>query len=89
VARAILLDIKFPIWFWEEAIIIAYYLRNRILIGPNRNTPKEAYSKKRSNIRYLRVYRYIVYIYIPKETCLKMNNIAIKAYLIGYIPILR
>jgi hypothetical protein len=89
VARAILLDAKLPVQFWEEAVITAYYLRNWILIGPNRNTPEKAYSGKHPNIRHLRAYRYIVYIYIPKKTRLKMDNIAIKAYFIGYMPILR
>jgi hypothetical protein len=40
-------------------------------------------------MRYLRVYEYIVYIYIPKETRLKLKDIAIKTYLISYILTLR
>jgi len=35
---------------------------------------------------HLRAYGYIAYIYILKETRLKLNDIAIKTYLIGYIP---
>jgi hypothetical protein len=89
VARAILLDAKLPVRFWGEAVITAYYLRNRIPIGPNEKTPEEAYSGKRPNIRHLRAYGCIAYIYVPKETRLKMNDIAIKACLIGYIFILR
>jgi hypothetical protein len=70
-------------------VLIASYLRNRTPIGPNGKTLEEAYSGKRPYIRYLRVYRYIVYIYIPKETRLKLEDIAIKTYLINYIPTLR
>ena len=88
-ARAMLLDAKLPIRFWGEAVITACYLRNRILIGPNGNTPEEAYSGKRPNIGYLRAYGYIAYIYVPKETRLKMDNIAIRACLIGYMPMSR
>jgi hypothetical protein len=84
-----LLDAKLPVRFWEEAVITACYLRNRILIGPNGNTLEEAYSGKRPNIGHLRAYGYIAYVYVPKETCLKMDDMAIKACLIGYMPISR
>jgi hypothetical protein len=84
-----LLDAKLPIRFWGEAVITAYYLRNRILISPNGNTPEEAYSGKRPNIGHLRAYGYVVYVYVSKKNRLKMNNIAIKACLIGYVPISR
>ena len=62
------------------------YLRNRTPIGLNGKTLEEAYSGKRPYIGHLRVYEYVAYAYIPKETRLKLEDIAIKTYLIGYIP---
>jgi len=70
-------------------VLIVSYLRNRTPIGPNRKTLEEAYSGKRPYVGHLRVYGCIVYIYIPKEICLKLKDIAIKTCLIGYIPTLR
>jgi hypothetical protein len=89
VARAMLLDAKLPIRFWGEAMLIASYLWNRTPIGPNGKTPEEAYSGKRPYMGHLRAYGCIAYAYIPKEICLKLKDIAIKTYLIGYIPTLR
>jgi hypothetical protein len=86
VARAILLDAKLPIRFWGEAVLIVSYLRNRTPIGPNGKTLEEAYSGKRPYVGYLRVYGCVVYIYIPKETRLKLEDIAVKTCLISYIP---
>jgi hypothetical protein len=65
------------------------YLQNRTPIGPNRRTLEEAYSGKRPYIGHLTAYRYIAYIYIPKETRLKLKDIVIKTCLIGYMPTLR
>jgi hypothetical protein len=81
-----LLDAKLPVRFWGEAVITACYLRNRTLIGPNGNTPEEAYSGKRPNIGHLRAYGCIAYAHAPKETRLKMDDVAIKACLISYMP---
>jgi hypothetical protein len=62
------------------------YLQNRTLIGPNRKTPEEAYSGKHPYMGHLRAYGCVAYTHIPKETRLKLEDIAIKTYLIGYIP---
>jgi len=70
-------------------VLIESYLRNRTPIGPNRKTLEEAYSGKRPYMGHLRVYGYVVYAHIPKETRLKLEDIAIKTCLIGYIPTLR
>jgi len=67
-------------------VLTASYLRNRTPIGPNRKTLEEAYSGKRPYVGHLRVYGYVAYAHIPKETRLKLKDIAIKTYLIGYIP---
>jgi hypothetical protein len=81
-----LLDAKLPVRFWGEAVLIASYLRNRTPIGPNGKTPEEAYSGKCPYVGHLRVYGYVAYVYIPKETRLKLEDIAIKTCLIGYMP---
>jgi hypothetical protein len=86
VARAILLDAKLPIRFWGEAVLIVSYLRNRTPIGPNGKTLEEAYSGKRPYMGHLRAYGYIAYTHISKETRLKLEDIAIKTCLIGYMP---
>jgi hypothetical protein len=66
-------------------VLIASYLWNRTPIGPNRKTLEEAYTGKCLNIRYLRAYGYIVYTHVPKEKRLKLEDIAIKTCLIGYM----
>ena len=81
-----LLDAKLPIRFWGEAVLIASYLRNRTPIGPNRKTLEEAYSGKRPYVGYLRAYGCVAYVHIPKETRLKLEDVAIKTCFIGYIP---
>jgi len=86
VARAMLLDAKLPVRFWGEAVLIASYLRNRTPIGPNGKTLEEAYSGKRPYMGYLRVYGCVAYAHIPKETRLKLDDVAIKTCLIGYMP---
>ena len=67
-------------------MLTASYLRNRTPIGPNRKTLEEAYSGKRPYMGHLRVYGCIAYVQIPKETRLKLKDVAIKTCLIGYMP---
>ncbi len=85
-ARAMLLDAKLPIRFWGDAALIASYLRNRTPIGPDGKTLEEAFTRKKPNIGHLRAYRCVAYAHIPREKRLKLDNIATKTCLIGYMP---
>ena len=79
-------DAGLPERFWEDAIAIACYIRNRLPVGPKGITPEEAYSGKRPYIGHFRAWGCLVYPYIPLERRRKLEPIAIKACFIGYMP---
>jgi hypothetical protein len=71
--------------FWEDAIAIACYIRNKLLIRPKGITLKEAYSGKKPYIGHLRAWGCLAYPYIPLEKRRKLEPTAIKACFIGYM----
>jgi hypothetical protein len=82
-------DAGLPERFWEDAIAIACYIRNRIPVGPKGMTPEEAYSGKKLYIGHLRAWGCLAYYYIPLEKRYKLEPTAVKTCFIGYMPISR
>jgi hypothetical protein len=84
-ARAMILDAGLPTWMWGYALEAACHIRNRIPIGPKGLTPEEAYSGRRPHIGHLKVFGYLAYAHIPKETGGKLENTSLATCLVGYM----
>ena len=56
-AKTMLNENALPKYFWAEAINIAYYVLNRVLIRPHLNkTPYELWKDRKPNISYFKVF---------------------------------
>jgi len=95
--RSMLLEAGMPHFFWGDAVIMACYLRNRMLIGPKVidkshpggvriASPEEAFTGRKPGVSHIRTFGCIAYAHVPKETRNKLEPNAIKTILIGYMP---
>ena len=71
--------------FWAFAFSVAAYLTNRTLtrsvVG---KTPYEAWHGRKSHLKNLRVYRWLAFLYFPKEKRKKLDYRAPPAIFVGY-----
>nr|GEX80133.1 putative ribonuclease H-like domain-containing protein [Tanacetum cinerariifolium] len=62
-ARTMLVDAKLPVTFWAEAVNIACYVQNRVLVNKSQNRiPYELFNSRIPGIRFLRPFGYYVMI---------------------------
>ena len=78
-------DQDLPMHLWAEAARIVVYVQNRT---PHRvlenKTPEEVFSKKKTEVKHLRIFGYLVYIHIPKEKRTKLYPSGKKGIFVGY-----
>jgi len=70
--------------YWSWAILHAAYLKNRLPHRTLGRTPHEAYTGKRPNLRYLRVFGCPVTIRIPGRRQAKLDQNATNGIFLGY-----
>ena len=61
-------------------------MRNRIPIGPDGKCPEEAFTGCKVSVGHIRTFGCIAYANIPKETRGKLEPVARKTILVGYLP---
>ena len=70
---------------WEEDFRTTVYVQNHT---PHRvlenKTPEEVFSRKKPEVSHLRIFDYLVYIYIPKEKRTKLDPSGRKGIFVGY-----
>ena len=83
-AKAIIHNQGLLMSLWEEASSIVVYVQNR---SPCRiledKTPKEAFTGVKLEVCQLRVFRFLVYIHVPKEKRTKMEPVGNKSTFVG------
>jgi hypothetical protein len=83
--RAMLHDQGLPLFLWVEACYTAVYLQNR---SPHRvvgsMTPEEAFSGKKPDVGYFRIFWCITYSYVPSKKRTKLQPMAERGIFVGY-----
>lgn len=82
--RCMLLDASLSKVFWAEAASTAAYLLNRIPCRGNDVTPEEIWSKKKPDLKLLRVFGSKAMAHIPKEKRQKLDPKSFECVMIGY-----
>jgi hypothetical protein len=79
------LHVGFPLQFWEDVVDIVVYLINR---GPSSSLdgriPEEAWTCKKVNYSFLKIFSCESFIYINKENRTKLEEKSKKCTFIGY-----
>lgn len=67
-ARTMMLDAQLPKQYWVEAASTAVHILNRCptKAEPNK-TPEEAWTEKRPNLKYLRIFGCNAMVHVPKQ----------------------
>jgi hypothetical protein len=80
-------DAGLPKKYWELAVSVAVYLKNRT---PTRlviaNTPYEVWhgSERKPSLKHIRVFGCLAFVHIPKEKRKKLDYTATPGILVGY-----
>ncbi|GKA06731.1 ribonuclease H-like domain-containing protein [Tanacetum coccineum] len=84
-ARTMLADLLLPTIFWAEAINIACYVQNRVLITKHHNkTPYELLICRSPNLDFMRPFRYPVTILNTLDHLDNFDGKADEGFLVGY-----
>ncbi|KAJ8763013.1 hypothetical protein K2173_023218 [Erythroxylum novogranatense] len=84
-ARTMLCEMNLPKYFWAEAVNIACYIHNRILLRPMlKKTPYELWNGRRPNISYFHPFRCKCSILNTKELLDKFDSKTYPGIFLGY-----
>ncbi|KAH9704455.1 Integrase catalytic domain-containing protein [Citrus sinensis] len=84
-ARIMLNENSLPKYFWAEAVNIACYVLNRVLIRPNLNkTPYELWKDTKPNIGYFKVYGCKCFVLNTKDNLGKFDSKSDVGIFLGY-----
>ncbi|GJU75119.1 putative ribonuclease H-like domain-containing protein [Tanacetum coccineum] len=84
-ARTMLVDSKLPTTFWAEAVNIACYMLNRVLvIKPHTKTPYELIRRRTSLIDFMKHFGCLVTILNTRDHLGKFNGKANEGFFVGY-----
>ncbi|GJU92431.1 zinc finger, CCHC-type containing protein [Tanacetum coccineum] len=72
--------------FWDEAMLTACYLLNRVPNKRNKTTPYELWYKKRPNLVFLRVWGCRAIVRIPDPKRKTLGEKGIDCIYVGYVP---
>ncbi|GJY11113.1 putative ribonuclease H-like domain-containing protein, partial [Tanacetum coccineum] len=84
-ARTMLADAKFPVTFWAEAVNIACYVQNRVLvIKPHNKTPYELFNGRAPAIGFFRPFGCHVMILNTLDHLGKFDTKGDEGFFVGY-----
>nr|GEX10668.1 hypothetical protein [Tanacetum cinerariifolium] len=84
-ARTMLVDVKLPVTFWAEAVNIACYVQNKVLvIKPHNKTPYELFNERSLAIGFLRPFGCQVMILNTLDHLGKFDVKGDEGYFVGY-----
>ncbi|GKD33100.1 putative ribonuclease H-like domain-containing protein [Tanacetum coccineum] len=84
-ARTMLADSKLPTTFWAEAVNIACYVQNRVIvIKPHNKTPYELFHGRTTTLNFMRLFGCHVTILNTKDHLGKFDGKANKGFFVGY-----
>ncbi|KAI5335384.1 hypothetical protein L3X38_025517 [Prunus dulcis] len=83
--RVILTSAKIAKKFWAEAISTACYTANRVYLRPGTtSTPYELWKGRKPNIKHMRVFGSVYYIYRDRENLAKFDTRSDAGIFLGY-----
>ncbi|CAL2231001.1 unnamed protein product [Prunus armeniaca] len=83
--RVILTSAKIAKKFWAEAISTACYTANRVYLRPGTtSTPYELWKGRKPNIKHMRVFGSVCYIYRDRENLAKFDTRSDAGIFLGY-----
>lgn len=80
----ILVNVKFLTSLWEEALLIACYIYNRIPSRKLKVYPYKLWNKTKSNLNYLRVWDCLAFYRVLNPKRMKLRPRALKSNFVGY-----
>ncbi|GJS74219.1 ribonuclease H-like domain-containing protein [Tanacetum coccineum] len=85
-ARTMLVDSKLPTTFWAEAVNIACYVQNRVLVTkPHNKTPYELFLGRKPALGFMRLFGYPVTILNTIDHLGKFDGKANEGFFVGYL----
>jgi hypothetical protein len=78
-------DQHVPMHLWAEASRTVVYVKNRSphhVLG--NKTPKEMFSREKSEVSHLRIFDCPMYVHVPKDKRLKLDPSGKKRIFVGY-----
>ncbi|GJY17133.1 ribonuclease H-like domain-containing protein [Tanacetum coccineum] len=85
VARTMLADSKLPITFWAEAVNIACYIQNRVLVTkPHNKIPYKRFLGRKPTLGFMRPFGYPVIILNTIDHLGKFDGKADEGFFVGY-----
>ncbi|GJZ42313.1 retrovirus-related pol polyprotein from transposon TNT 1-94 [Tanacetum coccineum] len=84
-ARTMLADSKLPTTFWAEAVNIACYVQNKVLVvKPHNKTPYELFHGRTPTLSFMRPFGYLVTILNTIDHLGKFDGKADEGFFVGY-----
>lgn len=85
-ARCLLFDAGMSKEFWAEAVSTAAHIYNRTSsrVSEDFKSPEEMFSKKKPNLKYMRIFGSTAMVHIPKEKRKKFDPKSVKHVFVGY-----
>ena len=82
--NAMIVSAKLPFNLWDEALLIACHVHNRVLYKKIQSFPYELWNGRKPNLSYLKVWGCIAYFRVPDPKRTKLGPKAIKSVFVGY-----
>jgi len=84
-ARSMILAQGLGLEFWGEAVNMAVYIKNRCPTKAlNSKTPEEAWSGRKPDVSFLRVFGYKVFAHVPDEKSTKLESKSMPCVFLRY-----
>jgi hypothetical protein len=81
-------DQDLPMCLWAEAAMAAVYVQNRLSHSAlGLKTPEEMFTRKKPQVRHLKIFGRPVFIHIPKKKRNKMDPSRKKGIFVGYCEV--
>ena len=81
-------DQDLPMHLWDEATRTTAYVQNRLSHSAlGFKTPEEMYTRKKPEVRHLKIFGCLVYVHITKEKRTKLDPSGKKGIFVGYCEV--
>jgi hypothetical protein len=86
--KAVIHDQDIPMHLWEEAARTTMYVQNRLSHSAlGFKTPEKLFSRKKPEVRHLKIFGCPVFVHIPKEKRTKLDPSGKKGIFIGHCEV--
>ena len=82
--NAMLLNAKLPNNLWDEALLTACYIHNRVLSKKSNISPYEAWNGKKPNLNYFKVWGCVAFYKSSNPQRIKLGPRGLKSVFVGY-----